>query len=414
MDTLNNNLFNSYFVKIYNLLFIISLILYLTNFIYGIGYYSFVIISPFILFFFFYKNINRKILIVVLILFLFSVIYTLITYMYEYIDVGLIPAYVSLPVLTYIFGYLVGEKDYKYKSTYCIIFVLLITVSGYGLLSYLRTIYVFGELGNAWSALGARAIGSFWSPTMRIKATELAVDLSFGLALIPVIFVPRISRNQKWFFTSKLVTIICFVISVFILIQLGSRSSIIVIVMSFVFFYIFIGRVSIKNILILFITCIVVFLTWLLFNFNVFNLKGWLESTSTYNRFIQSGLESGRFEAWTEIIDNFFRYPLGGKKIDINLNYAHNLWLDVLYNAGWIVFIPLIIFTFISLITLIKFIAINHPLYIRSIILTIFVAFFFFFMTEPILSGRERSYFILFCLFSGIIEGLNIRARRFS
>ena len=138
-------------------------------------------------------------------------------------------------------------------------------------------------------------------------------------------------------------------------------------------------------------------------------MKTAYEETVIYERFQESGLESARYDAWEQVLTNFFAYPLGRREIDLKLGYAHNLWLDVVYDVGWIAGVLLIVFMVISLIVLFKFMKFNHPLYLKAIMLLTFVGFYIFFMTEPTLSGGQRVYFVLYTFFVGILVGLNKR-----
>lgn len=55
---------------------------------------------------------------------------------------------------------------------------------------------------------------------------------------------------------------------------------------------------------------------------------------SILTRFESEGLSTGRYEVWGEVLSQLFSAPLGGRAYPISENYAHNLWLDVGYDAG--------------------------------------------------------------------------------
>jgi hypothetical protein len=55
---------------------------------------------------------------------------------------------------------------------------------------------------------------------------------------------------------------------------------------------------------------------------------------SILTRFESEGLSTGRYEVWGEVLSQLFSAPLGGRAYPISENFAHNLWLDVGYDAG--------------------------------------------------------------------------------
>ncbi|KWX87462.1 hypothetical protein AMQ83_12970 [Paenibacillus riograndensis] len=90
--------------------------------------------------------------------------------------------------------------------------------------------------------------------------------------------------------------------------------------------------------------------------------------------------------------------------MDIGLNYAHNLWLDVLYSTGIIPFFLLAIFTMLC---------IKNVVYISKrrnvnklfifVIISVYAGYLLNFMVEPILEGVPYM-FLSFCLLNGMIK----------
>jgi hypothetical protein len=141
----------------------------------------------------------------------------------------------------------------------------------------------------------------------------------------------------------------------------------------------------------------------LILTFNLFNINSLWENTTIYKRFISMNvLNDVRFMAWKAILQNFQNFPLGGKQILINLNYAHNLWLDIVWTSGIYPAIFLLLFNIISIFTLIKvLLKKNIPLQLRTIILCSYCAFFIVFMFEPIIEGYFP-FFLSYCFFAGL------------
>lgn len=391
---------------IYESVFIISLILYLVNFYNRIGLYLLIVTSSVTVIFFLYKKFTKRIIILAFILFAFTLMFTLIIYTYEYIGYSSIPEYAIIPVIALLSGYLISRNDLDNKKVYSIIFLIMIFMTLYILMSYIKTINYFGSLENASKYFDSRSIASMWNMNHEIKATGMTVRLLFGLALIPTIFIPIKTKKRKMFLLTKIITIICFVISIFLSLSMGSRTGILLVIMSFLFFVFTIRR----NVIEIFLRTLGItfffFFLMILYNINIFNIKTWWMNTSAYTRFQEIGIESSRTDTWLVVLKNFFKYPLGGRKIDITINYAHNLWLDVIYDAGWIVGILLIVYSVLILVYLIQLVYLNCPVYLKSLILLMFLGFFIFFMTEPTLSGGQKDFFILFCFFNGVLIAL--------
>lgn len=393
-------------VKLSEVLLISIVMLYIIDF-YRVGIYSLILFTPFILIYAWNKNFTKLFYITLSILALFTFFFTIIIYGYN-IQTGIsgIFSYLFFPITTYILGYSLSIEDYKYKKTHIIIIMLLVFVNLFILFSYLRTLSDFGSLEAVKEAFNSRRFVNIWDGSP-LKATEITLYLSFGIALFPTLFIGDTYTCKKRIYILKFISLLSFVNGIFLSLQLGSRTAIIIIIFSFFTVFLLFQRLSIRKIMVSFISVITLFFAWILFNLNILGLKSWWEKTSTYSRFKELGLESSRYEAWTDILQGLINQPLGGRGINLSISYAHNLWLDVAYDAGLFPFILLILFSLISLVSFIKFTLLNHPIYLKALIIALFTAFFVSFLSEPILQGGERYYFVAFCLIVGVIQGLN-------
>jgi len=387
------------------IILIISFLIYIVNF-YEIGLYLLFSMIPFIIFYSLGKQKNKIYFITLSILFLFGVVFASIVYYYDFVSIGTVISYIVFPTLIYTLGFNFTYKDYSYRRAYNIVILLVATLNLFIIFSYVRTILEFGDIQNVSQILGDRGFANIWSGKL-IQATEITLYLSFSLALLPTILLNDSLLSKKRTLTYKSISLISFINSIFITIQLGSRTALIIVFLSFISVYLFSRKLSIKKIQTPFISLLFLFLFYMLFKLNVFNVKAWWEGTKAYARFQSNGLESGRYDAWLAIIKEMFREPLGGREINISISYVHNLWLDVVYDAGILPFFLLIIFTLISFISIIKFILLKHPVYLKGIIIAICTSFFICFLTEPILQGGEKYYFVIYCFILGIIQGLN-------
>lgn len=385
--------------------------MYLTEISYSYGFYIFLLIAPLAFLLLIFQNVSKELLITIMVLFTFNLIYCIIILMNDFIAPGLIPIHVFFPTLALISGYFITEDSKKYKRIYIVIFSIMIATTIFITLSYLRTISFYGSLDSAASYYNNRALGTIWNVSERVPATNITLRLLLSLSLLPTIFLFTKEYSKRFMTTSKLITIFCFIPSFVITLQMGSRTSVVVLIATFLFFYLFIGKLTFKKIGYLILMICTSGVIYFFYSLDFLNLQSWWHATRTYRRFTSVGLESGRNEAWKEVISDFFKYPFGGREIQIKINYVHNLWLDVIYDAGWIAGLILIIFTFISISSFLKFFYSNHPIYLKAIFLLLFLSFLLFFMIEPILPTDERDYFVLFCFFIGTVLGLNKKRR---
>ena len=397
---------------LYIFIFIFGLTLYLIDFYGNVGYYIFIIIAfgsflflPFII-------INKLITINLFILTGFGISFSIIMINNDYISLIYVPAYILLPSISLIMGFLIGERKDSVKLTTKIILFIMISLTLFILLSYLRTLNAYGTLDSASRALDGRAIANFWNIKIRIKATAMTLKLVLGLSLIPLVFASFKYEKKRYIILVKLLITISFIVSIMIALQMGSRTSIIVSIFSFLVFYLIFEKLSIKKLTRMISGCFLLVIVWLLYKFNFLNFEQWWKSTPVYSRFESSGIESGRTLAWEIALKNFFEHPLGGKKIPLNLNYAHNIWLDVLYDTGWITTLLLILFTFINIYVLYLFFISDYSSTLKGFILLSFLGLYLLFMSEPILSGSERSFFVFYCFLYGIVLGLIIKSKK--
>lgn len=389
---------------------IIIFLLYSVNF-YGIGYYILLLSLPIFIIYSRRQVFNRIYLITLFILFIFGITFSLSGYAFDLIGIDTAITIIVFPMILYMLGYKIGATDISYYKSYRILFIIIFSLSIFILLSYMKTISIFGNLEGAKNVFGERSLMDVWGKD-DIKATVVTVYLSFSLAILPTFFIKNCNIKRKKSIILKFIVLLCFLISLYITAQMASRTSIIIIILSLVANYLLINKFSFKRILLPFVYVLGLIVMWFLFNLDILGVKTWWVQTSVYDRFQSSGLESSRYDAWNDVMVNMFDYPLGGRKINLSISYAHNLWLDVAYDVGVIPFILLIGFTIFSVFSFLRFIRLDHPIYLKSLLISIYVAFLIIFMTEPVLATKERFYFIIFCLIVGITQGLNVNFKK--
>lgn len=143
------------------------------------------------------------------------------------------------------------------------------------------------------------------------------------------------------------------------------------------------------------------------YKYDVFGIQTFIVSTDWYNRFttmLAAGIENDpRIPIYGLFKRQFLEYPLGGFQMDINgLDYAHNLWIDVYYAVGIYPFIMLVLYSLLTISTIVRVLlskVIKKDM--KILLFSLFIAYTINFMTEPILEGVPY-IFMLYCLINGL------------
>ncbi|WP_143543632.1 O-antigen ligase family protein [Salinicoccus roseus] len=279
----------------------------------------------------------------------------------------------------------------------------------FGFLSVVKTLILYGSMEAASIHFVGRYAVDLWS-NEPISATVINLRFSLGLALLPILFLAK-DKYTPYVKSIKLISLVCFIASFYSIILLGNRTGIAIAIISFLIVFIISRKISLKKVSNLFVIVMSIILFAILYNNNWLGLKAsWQASALSYRLQSNSSLEDPRVNAWIESFLGMFTNPLGGKKSDIGLTYAHNLWLDVGYETGILPFLLLIGFTIIPLTVLITFLKKNHHVIFKGLFLAIFTAFFISFFLEPIIQAWFP-YFTIFCFFIGIIQKINLKTK---
>jgi len=338
----------------------------------------------------------------------FSIIYALVQYYYKFSTNGTILLYLIYPFTLYVMGYIVTNGKYKKMYQYLILVIVSFTLFGY--LSLLNTVLTYGDMTSAIKTFGGqRLVMNFWDDSF-ITATGINTLLSFGLAMLPLVFLK--DNKDKHNNTIRIMALLSFVAATYCVLQLGNRSGFAIIVLSFLVTTLFVRKASLKKVAGIFSTAFFLLIFKYLFDQNMFGLRFAWENTLLYARLQSTDIGSdSRVLAWKLTFNGLFENPMGGKETLIPLNYAHNLWLDVAFEGGFFPFAVLVLFTLISIGSIITFRRYNHPVVLKGIVIALFTAFIITFMVEPVIQGWF-TYFNIFCFIVGMIQRQNFEYRR--
>ena len=113
-----------------------------------------------------------------------------------------------------------------------------------------------------------------------------------------------------------------------------------------------------------------------------------------------------RFKLQRSALQQLFLYPMGGDQMDfMGYPYAHNAWLDMANEAGWIPFFAFAVYTFHVVYELIRWLGKKEVSTERKIILTgIFGAFFLYYTVERAFDGSMH-FMTPWFFMNGLVHG---------
>lgn len=121
-------------------------------------------------------------------------------------------------------------------------------------------------------------------------------------------------------------------------------------------------------------------------------------------RFESEGVSTARWQLLWEVLSQVLFHPFGGRAFTISENYAHNLWLDVGYDAGPIPMLLLLAFHAIHVPAVVRVIRHHPSLNARLVTMAGVVAFAFTGMAEPVLIMSVPHFSLGLLLLGGLLR----------
>ncbi len=121
-------------------------------------------------------------------------------------------------------------------------------------------------------------------------------------------------------------------------------------------------------------------------------------------RFETEGVSTARWQLLWEVLSQLFFHPLGGRAFPISENYAHNLWLDVGYDAGPLPFLLLLAFHAVHLPAVLAVLRRHPSLNARLVTAAALVSFGFTAMAEPVLIMSVPHFAMGLFLLGGLLR----------
>lgn len=349
------------------------------------------------------KVVSEKFLLNFSLLLSFCFTYYLMMLHYDYIssyDAIRNPVYM---IGSYALGYSVRRRIVPYWPE-GIILVLLSLIAGSTLFSFLSATTTGAQM--SFSDWDVRMIPSFWDQNEIIPATCMGAYSSLGLCVLPVIFFIKrgeLSNRNLFLFFSSLIALFFFGSVANVVMQ--NRTPFIAMILSSIAATLLFSagtdppRYKVSRVL---MAGAVVFTLLLIMRYQVD-----MSQFMLFKRFHEGGLSTPRYEAWMAIIGRLPDNLVGGRAVYLaGLNYAHNIWLDVLYDTGVVPFIFLVLFHLSHGGALVRIVRAPLPVNLKMTMMGISIAYLATFMVEPAMSFSNM-YISASCFFLGLMLSLS-------
>lgn len=346
----------------------------------------------------YYKKSTFKITSNFILLLIFTVSYFFTLNYFESLGIYSLLLFFLGPILCFIIGFFIVNNDKIVIKT-----IIIIVVGNF--------LHGFFNMINYFSINGInsneRDVIDIWSGIAR-NATLQGTHFTLVVSLLGIVIIMISSKNKVWL---SLILFSFILFSLFSSFILGNRTLLLltIIILTFnVIFYAFFNRRSFKkNFSFLSIWIFIIFSSYFIYSKNFFEIKNTILNSNLINRLDDTEIKNDpRNLVYEKALNQFLDFPFGGYRMDLGLEYAHNLWIDVLYAAGLIPFFSLLFFTLFTIYHVSVILRKNNVSQILKLfILSIFSAYLLNFMVEPILEGVPYM-FMSFCILSGMLNKL--------
>jgi hypothetical protein len=270
---------------------------------------------------------------------------------------------------------------------------------------------------NKWNfsligiAIANREVPTFWRGDDFINGPSLDIFSYLGLSLIgllvAILSTPSLGNFRKLILFIGILFLI--LMSVYSSISLGARTPIIVFLVSLLTTFMFTNfstkASKAKTIKIMIYFCmgfIALFVSSFLFE-NVYEFINILLDLGIGGRLASEGMETPRYEIWQQVITQIPDFPWGGRSMIISAPYAHNIWLDQMYDAGILAMLLLLTFHIVQIPIIVRFFRLDMPTIVGLFVLCTLVAFIAAFVQAPVMQANPV-YFGISCFFFGSVE----------
>ena len=310
-------------------------------------------------------------------------------------DISSVVDTILSPVCYYVFGNLVVDYYNRTRKNY--LSFLLLTAFFFGAYFYLWTVRDIIETNSLVSPQRWLIIGA-----TQHTATHIGTNVSIGLVGLSAFAVIRGNKTLKWGFLAV------GLLSLLSVIHMVNRSGIIIALLCLivVLFFYYKDTRHFKNFILSMLSIVVISIALYTIFLSNSDFQSVVEAYSEREMGAEDAsiLEGGgRTVRWSDAISNIPSHPFGWESSSGGYTYAHNMWLDVAKDAGWIPFVLLIIISVRIISGILKLQKIECSSLI-CILLGINVCMFSSAFVEPVLGGM---FFSCYCVIWGFQERYN-------
>lgn len=276
---------------------------------------------------------------------------------------------------------------------------------------------------NRWNlsfigiAIANRAVPTIWKGDDFVNGPSLDIFSYLGLSLIglliPIISSPALANFRKLILFIGIFSLI--LMSGYSSISLGARTPIIVFLVSLLTTLMFTSfstkpsKAKTIRIIIYFCMGFIAFFVSSFLVENFYEFINILLYLGIGSRLASEGMDTPRYEIWQQVITQIPDFPWGGRYMIISAPYAHNIWLDQMYDAGILAMLLLLTFHIVQIPILVRFFRLELPIIIDLFVLCTLVAFMAAFIQAAVIQANPV-YFGISCFFFGSVARFTIDA----
>ena len=319
------------------------------------------------------------------------------------LPVGLMLA--TLFIMSYLIGVLIASQSNESNRFFPpFVYPLLGLLIGYTVFTFLTASQ---SLATTASIINLdRSAPSFWTNGEPLNGPVLGILASLGICILPLLFLdPGDPAPPSYLAFRFLVIPITVAVGIYSNLVFQNRSPFLALLLAMAAAYAlhFVRmdgpihakiKVLLKPLVVLITVCVLVLLLVDPIFFDLLLL-----------RFQMDGVRTERTTSWMVMIQNMPLYPWGGKHVNFDDIYAHNLWLDIYNATGVIPFVFLLSFHLMHSPSIKRVLTRMTPLWLTIFLLVLFTSMFMACFGEPVLDASPL-YFCGTCLLLGVFWGL--------
>lgn len=298
----------------------------------------------------------------------------------------------------YAIGYQASRKDTP-RWPYGLTWQLLALISGFVAFAVLSAIVT-----PILMTTTVRAVNSFWGTGETILDTGVGLFASLGLCLLPVVIFGAASKTRgPDFVVRTLIAAVLFASAFYATTLFQNRSALVALALAFcgtlaIFLSKRNSRLSSK--ILAFVAAVIVILVVSL------NVERVL-AAPIFERLSDRGLQTPRYAAWLTVIASLPSHLLGGRAVYLgDVSFAHNIWLDVAYDAGILPLLFLLSFHALHVRDFYRIATSRLPMPVIVLFVCLAISYLGGFMAEPVLQS-SAPYFAGSCYLFGMTRRLS-------